>query len=32
MSVLVILGRKCKLAASRAAPWWVALTMRRAIY
>jgi len=32
MSVHVILGRKCTLAASRAAPWWVTLSMRRAPY
>ena len=27
----VILGRKCTLAASRAAPWWVTWSMRRKI-
>jgi len=29
MSVLVILWRKCTLAALRAAPWWITLSMRR---
>jgi len=28
MSVLVLVGRKCTLAASRAAPWWVTLSVR----
>jgi len=28
-TVLVILGRKCTLAVSRAAQWWVTLSMRR---
>jgi len=32
MSVLVILGRKCTLAASRAVPWWATLRTRRAPY
>jgi len=32
MSVLVVLGRKCTLTASRAAPWWLTLNMRRAPY
>jgi len=31
MSVLVVLGRKCMLAASRASTWWVTLSMRRAL-
>jgi len=31
-SVLVILGRKCTLAASSVALWWVTLSMRRAHY
>ena len=26
-SILIILGRKCTLAASRAAPWWVWVTL-----
>ena len=30
MSVFLILGRKCTLVASRAAPWWITLSMRRA--
>jgi len=32
MSVLVIFGQKCMLAASHAATWWVTLSMRRALY
>ena len=32
MCVLVILGRKCTLATSRAAAWWVTLIKRRAPY
>jgi len=32
ISVLVVLERKCALATSRAAPWWVTLGMRRALY
>jgi len=32
MSVLLILGRKCTLAASHAAPWWVRSSMRKALY
>ena len=29
MSILVIHGQECTLAASRAAPWWATLSMRR---
>jgi len=32
VSVLLILGPKCTLAASRAAPWRVTLSVRRAPY
>jgi len=32
MSVLVILVRKCTLASSRAAHWWVTSSMRRPPY
>jgi len=32
MSVLAILGPKCMLAASRAAPWLVTLSVRLARY
>jgi len=32
VSVLVILEQKCTLAALRAAPWWVILSMRHALY
>jgi len=28
MSILQLFRRKCTLAASRAAPWWVTLIMR----
>ena len=32
MSVLHIVGLKCKPAASHAAPWWVTVNMHRALY